>query len=261
MSGINMSQRVLMLVITCFLWTAGSALAQEAIKQPTAIEVVNRASQMSGGMEAFQNIKTIVIEGKFSIPQATLTGSIVTKYSAPDRARVTIDLGKAGTIDQGVTPRAAWESTPSIGHRALGKSEASRLLESVSMRTAFEPQRVYEWITHKGIEKIDDEDCHHLEMKRSTEQTPDHIYYSLKSGLPVKTVTTRSTASGTTTIDSQVSGYKEFDGITLATKVTQVVKVAEAQGMTYEIQIDSVKINTEIDDAVFAEPESAKPAP
>ncbi|MFK8110859.1 MAG: hypothetical protein AB8B91_01575 [Rubripirellula sp.] len=231
------------------------AIAQEASPNPTATEVVQRAAEKAGSKDAFSKIKTIVLRGTFSIPQAKRTGTILTQYAAPDRARVTIDLGQVGKIDQGITPTAAWEISPSTGQRILGKDEAKRLLESISMRTAFEPEKVYDWMSNQGLQTIDGQACYHLQMKRSTEKDPDNIFYSVASGLPVKTITSRSTPNGSARIDSQVSDYKEFDGIKIATKITQVV---QSLGTTYEIRIQSMKINSAIADSVFEAPKSVQ---
>lgn len=235
--------------IVCF----SNAMSQEPAQAPSASDIVKRATDAAGGKEAFKRIQTITIKGTFAIPQANLNGTLTTQFAAPQRAKVTVDLGAVGKIEQVVLPQGGWESTPSTGVRKFSDQEAKRLLESIGMRTAYEPELVYEWMANKGMEEIEGQSCYHLEMKRPGETQPDHIYYSTDTGHPIKTITSRTTAAGTTRIVSTEAEYKEFDGIKVATKVTQIV---ESLGATHEIRIESLQINAGIDDSVFAAPEA-----
>lgn len=115
------------------------------------------------------------------------------------------------------------ESSTNAGSRVLDAKETSRLLESISMRNAFEPEKVYRTINNKGREKVDGEACYRLELKRPGDERADQVFYSVATGLPVKTIVTRPTPAGTSVIESRVSQYKEFEGIKLATKVVQSI--------------------------------------
>ena len=241
-------------VIGTFLTIIGvgvPAIGQE----PTGAEVVQRSAKMAGGKAAFAGVKSVVMKGTFSIPKAKVTGSVLTQYAAPDRAKITIDLGQLGTTLQGIHGNIGWESSPNTGDRLLSQKETSLLLESISMRNAFETAKVYASIENKGREEVDGEACHRLELKRPNSDGVDQVFYSVASGLPIKTITSRVTPAGATVINSRVSDYKEYKGIKLATKIVQHI---EAFDVTYEIQIESVEINSQLDEALFQVPESIK---
>ena len=104
-----------------------------------------------------------------------------------------------------------------------------------------------------GQEDVDGVGCYRLQMRRPNEKQPDEVFYSIATGLPAKTITSRTTPSGATKIISRVSDYKDFDGIKIATEIVQLI---EAFDTTYMIHIDSVDINAPLDDSLFQVPDS-----
>ena len=234
------------------------ALAQDTANQislPTAKEIVEKSIQAAGGTDSYRKIKTISMRGSFCAGESKeIDGTIVMHYSAPDHARVTVDLGKLGITERGVNSRVAWERSTSKGERKLGITESRRLLESISLQAAFEPTRVYAVMNNRGMATISGTTCYHLEMVRPGAEGTDQIYFSTETGLPARTITSRPMTAGGGNIQSDVSDYKDFDGIKIATTIVQY----EKDNVTYKIEIDSVNINRDIDETVFDEPRSMK---
>lgn len=222
---------------------------------PSAGEVLKHSAKQAGGLETYAKLKTIVMRGTFSIPKAGVRGTILTQYAAPNRARITVDLGKFGKTIQRINANGAWETSPSAGTRPLTPNETKRLLESISMKNTFEPQKVYASIIHKGREDVDGIACHRLELQRAGDKIPDQVFYSIETGLPSKTVTTRPAANQAMAISSRVSDYKDFGGLKIATKISQHI---EATDTLYEIQITSVEVNQPLDDSLFLNPQPGK---
>ncbi len=69
----------------------------------------------------------------------------------------------------------------------------------------------------------------------------------------VASTSTQDSQIGKVEIETRVSDYREVEGLKMPFKITQ-----KMQGITQELSIKSVEINTTVDEAKFAIPEEVK---
>ena len=137
----------------------------------------------------------------------------------------------------------------------MQSEETKRHLEQMSMAIVYAPESIFQSIKNTGIEEVDGSPCYKVEMKRKESGDLDTMYYSVKTGLMAKAVTTAPSAVGKIKVETTPSDYKDIDGLTSAMKLTQRMPDL---GMTQEIEIASIKYNEKIEDSVFEVPAQIK---
>ncbi|KAA1258333.1 hypothetical protein LF1_08500 [Rubripirellula obstinata] len=239
-----------LLVVTALL--ADTSVAEE----PVGFDVLKRCAKVSGGLDAFAKVNSITMKATISVSQQgvpasnSVQGTLESHFIAPDRAIVIVDLGSLGKSTRGVQGEIAWESSDS-GNRKLKPSERKRLLDSISLRETFEPTSVFASFTNRGKEMVDGEPCYRVEVSRRGNDEADQIYYSVKSGLPMRTIATRHTMGGDRVVDSKVNQYKTYKGLQVATEIRQLMQSFK---LIHDVKVHTVEINGKIDESVFTPP-------
>jgi hypothetical protein len=231
-----------------------AAVGQEARELPSGREVVDRFVEATGGKEKYEAIKTMTAKGKFEI-RGFSGGTIELLFAAPDKARLNVTVDGFGKVEKGYLGQVAWEESAATGARLMEGEEASRFLEGLNLKATYAPESIYESIENAGIEAVEDERCYKVAMKRKGSEDVDYTFYSIESGLAVKTITHEPLPTGKVTVSTTLSEYEEVDGIKSPTKMVQ--ELADL-GMTQEIEIESVKYNEPIEDSAFELPKAAK---
>ncbi|WP_146515621.1 outer membrane lipoprotein-sorting protein [Rubripirellula amarantea] len=225
--------------------------------EPVGFDVAKRCVEASGGKEAFDAVKSIVMKGTIVVTAnnasdaPVATGTLTTYFASPDRAKVVVDLKPFGKTEQGVRGKIGWEKGHA-GVRRLSDTERTRMIDSISLRESFAPTSVFASITNRGTEIIEGEPCYRVEVKRHGRTDSDQIFYNIKSGLPARTMATRSIVGGSQVIESTILEYKSFEGLQIASRVRQIMN---AMGVTHDVTIETVELNTDIADSVFDVPE------
>ena len=248
------------------IWSTVASLAILAshsfADEPVGFDVLKRCVQVSGGTEAFQKVKSIRMKATINVSQQNatkptanvVTGTLESYFVAPDRAKVVVDLGSLGKSVRGINGIVAWESSES-SNRELEPSERQRFLDSISLRETFQPNTVFSSFTNRGKESVDGEPCYRVELTRRGNNEADQIYYSIQSGLPIRTIATRRTMGGDRVVDSKVNQYRTFAGLQIATEIRQLM---ESFQLIHNVKVNTVEINGKIDDAVFTPPADLK---
>ena len=230
--------------------------------EPVGFDVVKRCAEVSGGADSFAKLKSIKMQATIQVsslngPAAkanVVEGTLETYFIAPDRAKVVVDLGSFGKSVRGMRGDQSWETSDS-GNRKLKLNERQRLLDSISLRETFQPTSVFSSFTNRGKEAVDGEPCYRVEVSRRGSDEMDQIYYSIATGLPVRTIAIRHTIGGDRVVDSKVNQYQTFDGLQVATDIHQVMQSFK---LIHDVKVHNVEINGQIDDSIFTPPADLK---
>jgi hypothetical protein len=113
-------------------------------------------------------------------------------------------------------------------------------------------REMYPTVETVGIESINGEDAYRV-LQTPAEGSTVTTYYSVKTGLAIKSTTTLASQMGNIPVEAAMSEYKEFEGVLSPTKMVQ-----NAAGQTINISIDSVQVNVDIPDERFDLPEAVQ---
>lgn len=239
--------RRLMMLSAGLIWSclAVSAAAQDL---PSGKEVVRKYIEATGGEAAYKKIKSMRATGKLSVPAQGISGGIEI-FQADGKVYVEVEIGGLGKQMQGYDGEIAWESGLA-GSRILSPAETARLAEEMDPAAALDTDKRYKSVETLGKEDVKGESCYKVEFTRK-DDTKQTSYYSVKSGLMLKTEGEQPTALGPIKIESFVTDYQEVDGLKAPTKTEQVLP----GGITQVIEMTKVTYNTKIDPGKFKLPE------
>ncbi len=232
----------------------GIGQAQSATeKLTTAKEVLARYVEVTGGVENYKAIKAISQEATMSIELAGIDGKMEMKYSGPERLLVKVDMGAAGSESSGVFDDVGWSDSLITGTRLIEGKELEQLKSQTDMRSYYEPESVYKEMEISEEAEVDGKPCYVLRMTRKSDNV-EYEYYSVETGLKVKSKITAETPMGAIPLETFYSDYKDFSGVKHPTKMTQKLP----NGMEIVIKVSKFEANPQFAEGTFDLPENVK---
>ena len=102
-------------------------------------------------------------------------------------------------------------------------------------------------------EKVNDKDCWVVMVRYPDTPFSDMLYFDVDSGLLVRRVNLRRTALGPLPITSDISDYRDVNGVKMPFKITQATPDS-----IQNIEVSEIKVNVPVDDAKFAMPKETQ---
>jgi len=240
------------LSLATFAQAPDKGTQKSAAATPSADQILDKYVAAIGGEAAWHKLNSRIAKGTIEIPAMSLSGTVESHEKAPSSMLVVVNLGGAA-FQRGCDGITAWADDPQNGLRTETGAEAddskrqSDFYHQVNMRKYYSKWNV------TGTEKIGDHDAYAVEAT-SVAGDVDKLYFDTQSGLLVRAITTVHTPQGSTVIRSDLSDYRDTDGIKLPFTVHQ----SSAQS-DYTLKFTEVKHNVQLADSQFAKP-AAEPA-
>ena len=222
-------------------------------KLTTAKEVLARYVEVTGGVEKYKEIKGIVQEGTMSLALAGIEGKMQVKYAGKDRLLVNVDLGGVGTESSGVFNGTGWSDSTMTGTRLITGKELEQLQSQTEMQQYYDPESVYQEMELEGETEVKGQACYSLKLTRKSGRV-ERDFYSVETGLKLKSQITADTPAGSFEIDVFYDEYADFSGLKQPSVVTQKLP----NGMDMVLKTTKFEINPKLDDSVFELPEKIK---
>jgi hypothetical protein len=235
---------------------AEAPVTQEQQNLPAAEEVLRKYVEATGGAEAYQALKTQHATGKFSMPAQGMEGTFELFQEQPDKFLALVTLPGMGQIQTGLNGTTGWRTDPMQGPRLLEGEELQSLKRDADMQAALKPEEHFEKMEVKGIEDVNGEKAYHLVFTPKGSANLIDTWYSVESGLQLKTASAQDTPMGKVKFENLLQDYRPIgeDG-----KLQQPHKiVTTGGGAEYVVTLDKVETNVELPADRFALPEEVK---
>ena len=230
--------------------------AQAGENLPSAEEVLKKYVEATGGAEAYEALKTQHASGTFSMPAMGMEGKFELFQEQPDKFLALVTLPGMGEIQTGLSGKTGWRTDPMQGPRLLEGEELKSLTRDADMRAVLKPQDHYDSMEVKGIEDVNGEKAYHLVFTPKGGGNAIDAWYSVESGLQLKTASTQETPMGEVKFENQLQDYKAIgtDG-----KLMQPHKiVTTGGGAEYIVTLEKVETNIELPANRFEPPAEVK---
>ena len=239
-------------VIAAFTMLFSQAVSAQQDKLPEAKEVLKKYIKATGGEEKYKSIKTMKTKAEMEFVGQGFNAKMTMISKAPNMIKATMELGAIGSQTRGNDGKTCYESSTITGARIIKGSEAERMSEEADFAALLQPEKIYKEMKVAAKEKVGDEECFRLEFVRK-DGTKETSWYSVESGLSIKSIQTVPSPMGNIRVTSESTDYKEVGGIKVPHTVTQ-----KMGPVTVKMKIKSVEVNPELDDSEFAAPEDVK---
>ncbi len=240
------------LTLLCALAGCGAAHlpAQEAT--PSAESILDRYVEVTGGKAAYEKHGTQIITGNIAVPEQGLTGRLTRYAMAPDKEYSIVEFGPIGKIESGVFNGVAWEKSAILGPRVKSGDEKEQAMREARFNVPVEWRKIFTKVEAAGKETVNGEECYKITLTPATGK-PETQFFSIKSGLLVKTTTIAISPMGEVAAESQVSDYKRFGGVLYPTRSKEKAGTQEL-----DITVTSVKFDEPIPPQYFELPPDIK---
>lgn len=229
------------------------ALADDPDKLPSAEAILKKFTDASGGADKFKNIKSAKMTGKLSIASQGIEGKISVQIVTPDKLKSVMEIPDVVVETQASNGEVAWSGNTMSAPRILEGKEKDAVLEEANFEKFYAPESFYKELKVVGTREIDGDKCYELKLtkKNGLENTE---FYSMKTGLNVKSLTVFPHQMGEFKMESIPGDYREVDGVLMPFEI----KLIRPEGTVIVITFDKIEINPKIDDSVFELPDDVK---
>lgn len=220
-------------------------------------EVLSNYYEAMGGLENLKSVETIKMSGRMSMGQG-IEAPVVRIVKRPDLIRQEFTM-------QGMTGIQAYDGENAWMHMPfMGQADPQPMPEEISEQFASQADidgPLVDW-EEKGIEielvgkeEMEGTEVFHLRVTRPNGDV-EHHFLDAEYYIPIKMTRTAEIQGQEQEIEMVFGDYKEVDGLMFPFSV----EVGSGQGHQ-GIIIDSVEVNSEVDDSVFEMPEPSTPEP
>ncbi|PIF61639.1 pitrilysin family protein [Flavobacterium sp. 11] len=203
----------------------------------TAKSVIDNYIKAIGGEKAVSAVKTIVMNGTTTIPQAPSPLSFTSKIDAKGKLMVELAMGTMSLMKQVVNEKGAYVMQQ--GQRQ--NTEGTMLTDMKASATTFQELLLSkkEGLVLGGIETINGKEAYAVKNGKTT------FYYDVTSGLKLAESKVIEQGGQTITQTTNYGDYKDVKGVKIPFNIIQNV------GFELDIKMSDVKINEGVSDADF----------
>lgn len=219
---------------------------------PSAESILDRYVEVTGGKAAYQKHSSEIMMGTIAFPEQGLSGRLTRYAMAPEQEYSVVELGPIGKIESGVVNGVAWEKSAILGPRIKSGDEKDQALREAAFNAAVEWRKLFPKAVTTGKDTINGEECYKVTLTPATGK-PENQFYSVKTGLLLKTTATAISPMGEVAVEVDVSDYKNFGGVLFPTKSKQ-----KAGGQELDIAVASVSLDEPIPPQYFELPADVK---
>ena len=220
----------------------GNATAKPELKKPvpagvTAKSVIDNYIKAIGGEKAALAVKTIVMNGTTTIPQAPSPLNFTSKIDAKGKLMVELAMGTMSIMKQVVNEKGAYVMQQ--GQRQ--NIEGTMLADLKATATPFEELALSkkQGLTLETIESVNGKDAYAVKNGKTT------LFYDVTSGLKLAESKVVEQGGQSITQTTSYGDYKEVKGVKVPFNIIQNV------GFELDIKMSDVKINEGVTDADF----------
>jgi hypothetical protein len=213
-----------------------TVLAQDAL--PKAADLFAKSVAAMGGADALKGLKSIRAKGVFEMPAQNLNGSFEMIQARPSFARLTIEIGGLGAIEQGSDGKIAWTIDPMSGPALLtGKALADAKGEAMFDAQLFGPDFVKSATT---LEKTTFGDRPAYKVKMMTVFDSERtMYIDAETYFVIGTESTQESPMGPMPTTGSTGDYKKFGLLMQPTTIVQ-----SAMGFDQIVRVTSYEYDT-----------------
>ncbi len=218
---------------------------------PKAETIMDRFVEATGGKAAYAAKRTTTIKGTIEMAPMNLKGTVTIYKSEPNLALTEMELGSMGKVKEGFDGKVAWAYSAMQGPQ-IKTGEEKDLAERGARFHTENWKEEYKQVQTLGTENLEGEPCYKV-LATPHKGQPNTLYFSVKSGLLLKTQMKLKTVMGEIAVDATTKDYKIAGGVLLPHTMVQ-----SAAGQTMTFTFTSVEWNTAIPANTFDPPAEVK---
>jgi outer membrane lipoprotein-sorting protein len=227
----------------------------QALASLTASQLIDKNVAAKGGLQAWRAVQTMSFSGKLDAGgKSKAQLPFVLEKKRPRKTRVELVFAN-DTAVQVYDGANGWKLRPYLGRRTVEPYSPEELKSAAFESDVDGPLVDYAGkgnkVEFEGVEKVENQDAYKLKVTLKGGQV-QHVWLDSTTFLDVKVEGTARRMDGKMRpVSIYLRDYRSVNGL----KVPYVIETAvEGNKDTHKIFIESVAVNTKLDDALFAKP-------
>ena len=216
---------------------------------PNAEELIERHIFVSGGPDAYAQLKTQRITGTLTFLARNMEADMVTLASTGGRYYQSIDVPGLGKQEEGSDGKVAWDRSPILGPRLKPRKAASTLGVTLDAAQVIAWRTLVREVRTEAQETLDGHDCYRVRMVGRDGELAATRWYDRSTGLLYRTSLAMATDIGSLPVVMTFEEYREVGEIKWPVRIRMT-----ASGQELLFQVVDVKLNEPIEDAAFELP-------
>jgi outer membrane lipoprotein-sorting protein len=255
-----MLRKMIFTVVLLFLAFPLAIVAESAATPAglTAAQIVDKNVAARGGLQAWRAVQTLSMTGKMEAGgKQNVQLPFVIEFKRPHKSRVEIEFANDKAV-QTYDGANGWKLRPYLGRRTVEPYSADEMKEA-SMVSDLDGMLV-DYATKgthvdlEGVEKVEGNDAYKLKLTLKGGQVT-HVWLDTQTFLEVKSEGLPRRMDGKMRpVEIYYRDYKSVNGL-----MVPYVLETTVQGVkqSHKMSIESVVVNPNLDDSLFAKPSSA----
>jgi hypothetical protein len=220
---------------------------------PNAEELIERHIFVSGGPDAYGNLRTQRITGTLTFLDRNMEAPMETLASTGGRYYQSIDVPGLGKQEEGSNGTVAWDRSPIIGPRLKPRRSASALGVTLDAAQVIAWRVLLRQVRTEAEEVIDGHDCFRVRMTGRDGELAAVRWYERSTGLLYRTSLAMATDIGSLPVVMTFEEYRDVGEIKWPVRIRMT-----ASGQELLFAVKDVKLNGQIEDAAFDLPAEIK---
>jgi hypothetical protein len=225
---------------------AGTAL-------PNAEEIIERHIYVSGGLEAFENLKTQRISGTLTFLSSNTEAHVDSWASDGGRYYQAVDVPGLGLQEEGSDGVVSWERSPVLGPRVKLRADHNGLGVTMDAAQVVAWRQSIREVRTEARERIDGHDCYRVRLMPRGNSPALMRWYDKRTGLLYRTQIALATDMGALPTLMTFEEYRDVAGFKWPTRVRMVVS-----GQNLLFSVGDLRLNEPIPGTVFDLPVEVK---
>lgn len=229
----------------------GSEEGKKDENLPKAEEVLERYIKAIGGRDAFAEHESQHAVGTIDMTGQQQPGKLEVFAARPNKLLVLVEIPGIGKVTTGFNGKVGWMNNPLTGPMLLPEAMLGELAAQADFDHALHRPEDYKTIEMLGVEEFGGEECYKLHLVHRTgfESTE---FFNKETGLQEGFISEQASPLGKVKVTTHIDEYKKFNGILMASKITQ-----NMSGMEQKMEIKSMEFDT-VPDSKFELPPQIK---
>ena len=227
----------------------------QALSSLTASQLIDRNVAAKGGLQAWRAVQTMSFSGKLDAGgKSKAQLPFVLEKKRPRKTRVELVFAN-DTAVQVYDGANGWKLRPYLGRRTVEPYSPEELKSAAFESDVDGPLVDYaskgSKVELEGVEKVENQDAYKLKVTLKGGQV-QHVWLDSATFLEVKVEGTPRRMDGKMRpVSIYLRDYKTVNGL----KIPYVIETAvEGNRDTHKMLIETVAVNTKLEDALFAKP-------
>ncbi len=219
------------------------------VQAQTLDEVLNKFFKASG-TEVLASKKTIVMKGNMS--QMDMKLPMMIEVKRPNKFRMEMEMQGQKMITA-FDGEHGWMIAPWISPdpQDLAGAQLDQAREQADLEgELYHYKEKGHKATYMGKEELEGSEVYKVKLEKKNGDV-QYYYIDTDVNLPVKVTTLTKQGGNEVEVDTYMSNYKNFDGVTIPTSIESNVK---GMGQSQQVTIESVTFDQDLPDSLFKKP-------